>query len=148
MTGTRALQLLRSGAAQQYYAEYQARVKLLTDETKDTVELSAFTQRPYVLFFADGTEDTPGIGGIAPLPITMVKRRLSYGKHSGRRIFSLKNGEKYCILVSLCFRPSVCGKAALVGESAVPCNLQSATAGMNSGTRGTQLCCLTLHKRR
>ena len=57
MTGTRALQSLRSGAAQQYYAEYQARVKLLTDETKDTVELSAFTQRPYVLFFADGTED-------------------------------------------------------------------------------------------
>ena len=34
------------------------------------------------------------------------------------------------------------GKAALVGESAVPCNLQSATAGMNSRPR-SDLYCLT-----
>ena len=29
------------------------------------------------------------------------------------------------------------GKAALVGEIAVPCNLQPATAGMNSGPRSS-----------
>ena len=34
------------------------------------------------------------------------------------------------------------GKAALVGELAVPCNLQSATAGMNSHLR-SDLYCLT-----
>ena len=38
--------------------------------------------------------------------------------------------------------PAVLGKAALVGESAVPCNLQSATAGMNSRPR-SDLYCLT-----
>ena len=31
---------------------------------------------------------------------------------------------------------STCDKVALVGEIAVPCNLQSATAGMNSHMRG------------
>ena len=49
--------------------------------------------------------------------------------------FPLKCGERYCILYALSYRPSVCDKAALVGESAVPCYLQSATAGMNSRPR-------------
>ena len=49
--------------------------------------------------------------------------------------FPLKCGRKYSILDKLSYRPSVCDKAALVGESAVPCYLQSATAGMNSHPR-------------
>ncbi len=51
------------------------------------------------------------------------------------RCWPLKYGKKYSILDKLSYRPSVCDKAALVGESAVPCNLQSATAGMNSHPR-------------
>ena len=57
-------------------------------------------------------------------------------------IFPLKNRAKYSILVSLYSGPSVWDKAALVGELAVPCCLQSATAGMNSHPR-SELCCLT-----
>lgn len=57
ITGTRAFQALRSGAAKQYYSEYQARQDSLMDETQKNVVLQAYTQRPYVLFFSDATED-------------------------------------------------------------------------------------------
>lgn len=54
----------------------------------------------------------------------------------------MQSERKYSILFMLSCRPSACDKAALVGESAVPCNLQSATAGMNSRPR-SDLYCLT-----
>lgn len=57
ITGTRALQALRSGAAVQYYREYQERCEILEDETQTEVVLHVYTQRPYVLFFSDATED-------------------------------------------------------------------------------------------
>ena len=56
--------------------------------------------------------------------------------------FPLKNEKEYSILYKLSHGPPVRDKAALVGESAVPCNLQSATAGMNSRPR-SDLYCLT-----
>ena len=52
----------------------------------------------------------------------------------------LQSEKKYSILFVLSYRPSACDKAALVGESAVPCNLQSATAGMNSRPRSDPYC--------
>ena len=52
----------------------------------------------------------------------------------------LQSGRKYSILFVPSYRPSICDKAALVGESAVPCNLQSATAGMNSRLRNDPYC--------
>ena len=57
ITGTRALQALRSGAAEQYYQEYQQRREILEDETQTDVVLQPFTQRPYVLYFSDAVAD-------------------------------------------------------------------------------------------
>lgn len=57
ITGTRALQALRSGAAEQYYQEFQQRSVLLEDDMQKNVVLYTYTQRPYVLFFSDASED-------------------------------------------------------------------------------------------
>lgn len=53
--------------------------------------------------------------------------KVSFGFLKIFTLFFLINDRKYSKLIRTVF-----DKAALVGEIAVPCNLQSATAGMNS----------------
>ena len=57
MTATRALQSLRSGAAAQYYSEFQDRLTILKDPQVQDAVFTSYSQRPYVLFFTDISED-------------------------------------------------------------------------------------------
>lgn len=59
LTSLSAWRSLRRGEAEQYYAEYQERLKILEDETIEEVVLEPFSVKPYVLFFGDIVKD-PG----------------------------------------------------------------------------------------
>ena len=82
------------------------------------------------------------------LPLTVIRVSAQPNWSFGLGAFSMPGNmnyplhceRKYSIIVWLSHRPSACGKAALVGESAVPCNLQSAIAGMNSHPRSESYC--------
>lgn len=57
VTSVSAFQSLYRGQAQQYKAEYEARLEILRDESVDVAELEPYTYKPYILFFGDIVED-------------------------------------------------------------------------------------------
>ena len=54
-TSIQALNALRTGQAQQYHAEFEARVEILEDTTQPDAVLQPYSVRPRVLFFDDAT---------------------------------------------------------------------------------------------
>lgn len=83
VTSYSAVQALRSGQAQQYKAEYEARREVLMHAEIKRVEFTPYTAPPYLLYFGDIVEDEND----------WVNRSVAavYGKESVRLI---KNGEK------------------------------------------------------
>lgn len=73
-TSIQALNALRTGQAQQYHAEFEARVEILEDTTQPDAVLQPYSVRPRVLYFDDATSDAADWrnGAIA----------YYYGKHS------------------------------------------------------------------
>mgnify|MGYP000390997655 FL=1 len=73
-TSIQALNALRTGQAQQYHAEFEARVEILEDTTQPDAVLQPYSVRPRVLYFGDATSDAADWrnGAIA----------YYYGKHS------------------------------------------------------------------
>jgi len=58
VTTASAIESLRSGSAQQYYAENQQRLELLREESLKEVYLFPLSQKPYLLYFGDIVENT------------------------------------------------------------------------------------------
>lgn len=54
-TSIQALNALRTGQAQQYHAEFEARVEILEDTARPDAVLQPYSVRPRVLFFDDAT---------------------------------------------------------------------------------------------
>lgn len=54
-TSIQALNALRTRQAQQYHAEFEARVEILEDTTQPDAVLQPYSVRPRVLFFDDAT---------------------------------------------------------------------------------------------
>lgn len=54
-TSIQALNALRTGQAQQYHAEFEARVEILEDTAQPDAVLQPYSVRPRVLFFDDAT---------------------------------------------------------------------------------------------
>ena len=54
-TSIQALNALSTGQAQQYHAEFEARVEILEDTTQPDAVLQPYSVRPRVLFFDDAT---------------------------------------------------------------------------------------------
>lgn len=73
-TGAKALISLVSGEAAAYQQEYEARVAVLEDQSKETVILDPFLNRPPLLYVGDLNSD--------PAEPTNVKVALFYGKKS------------------------------------------------------------------
>ena len=73
-TSIQALNALRTGQAQQYHAEFEARVEILEDTAQPDAVLQPYSVRPRVLYFDDATSDAADWrnGAIA----------YYYGKHS------------------------------------------------------------------
>ena len=73
-TSIQALNALRTGQAQQYHAEFEARVEILEDTAQPDAVLQPYSVRPRVLYFDDATPDAADWrnGAIA----------YYYGKHS------------------------------------------------------------------
>lgn len=58
VTTRSAIEALRSGGAQQYYADYQERLKILEDESITEAYVEPFSVKPYLLYFGDIEKDT------------------------------------------------------------------------------------------
>lgn len=58
LTSVSAVLSLRTGQAQQYYQEYQERLKILEDPAVQEAYLEPYTYRPYLLFFGDIQPDS------------------------------------------------------------------------------------------
>lgn len=73
-SSVQALNAVRTGQAQQYHAEFEARVEILEDTTQPDAVLQPYSVRPRVLYFDDATSDAADWrnGAIA----------YYYGKHS------------------------------------------------------------------
>lgn len=56
LTTLSAIDSLRRGEAQAYYAEYQERLEVLKDDTVKDVRFKPYSYKPYLLFFGDITE--------------------------------------------------------------------------------------------
>ena len=69
-----ALNAVRTGQAQQYHAEFEARVEILEDTAQPDAVLQPYSVRPRVLYFDDATPDAANWRNEAMTDY--------YGKHS------------------------------------------------------------------
>ena len=73
-SSVQALNAVRTGQAQQYHAEFEARVEILEDTAQPDAVLQPYSVRPRVLYFDDATPDAANWRNEAMADY--------YGKHS------------------------------------------------------------------